>query len=1219
MEKKNSMAKLTAGGSHTKQQQQQQSSSSNVLIHHPLESHPLMPTNEKEESSFNDDNVVAASSSSTNVASGNNATNVTANCTQKIIRNESKRSSDNDNSCNITNPARRMISPVHEEEDRNKDDAYIPKEETLITTHIVPMKQEAPHVQLPTAATATTSCASKPSNNATTTMNRKQEQLHQLPRSIRWRLSLGLLTMPNTNNNDSSDSSSFASSSNLASKKSMSKLNDGTLPAKDLVFNSPGQFNPSTAISNNSNNSKDGEKETDSTSSSSSSLIQYIEDTNALKLRCQRSRYDELEQKHYYSNTLLGIADSSQHSDDSIEKQLNSVLPPTGAAVGGSEVATSPISSLVANNKMHHVAPGDDPLSALLGDSSSATAAAASQPNNKGIFGNFPKPKRNNMKKTSQTTPSMDKKSVDTDSSNNTNGNRRTSTGSLVSNDSAGGGGGGTENNEELACKGSRWADYYSTREVLDVIEKDLNRLPQDHYTIYHEWKQYNDDELIRNRLNGVGVTPPTTINSSDSSNPDAAPPPSVSASTKKSEGERKAGGNRRQSNKFGGSFKLNTSFNFGNNNNNSSNSKDPNNPNAVNIWSNLMSKEDTTTMNNDADTTPAASTEDHSRKERADRLSQLLFVYAREHPEIGYRQGMHEILSFILLALEMDILEQSVKRENDNWKRDIMEMRRSSNKGGMAGVDSSGQIVVVRLLDQNYLLHDAFALFECIMSALAPAYDAIPGGEEATSAILEKAKRERGESPMEAMTSCIVSKIRFVARDEALFSQVLCMPVPPQIYFAKWVRLMFGREVQGGMKHVMRLWDCFFDLASSIERREENVSISLALMNVLETAAASMIILIRDKLLKPSMAMDGTWTGEPDPNEGIAYLMNYPPIEDIDNLIKVISSLLLKEKSITQLYERQRSEDQEVESEIIGDPFLTGSGRMHDQNRPRQVAPLSPDTPDIIMAGKFQPVYNPEPKIDVAESIGNFVGGLLDVGSRTVDAAISTYQKHQAESRQRQNNAVNHPLQFGFNAPPHHVDDRTPHSNTADTTYAVTYRNHADSQPAKEQNTTVYSSGRRSSQTPKRVLSSSFTKTIKENEISDSNMASPSHKNVSSNGSASATSIGIDQLENGDTVRDQKDLRLSASLNIRDSIRKSPKELAQRLDKSVKTLMNHFEEQQRNMAEDVPNSVSGVIPVQIWEAMAQIESVKKELLMQDALDTLERSESSQGRMTRKS
>jgi hypothetical protein len=470
----------------------------------------------------------------------------------------------------------------------------------------------------------------------------------------------------------------------------------------------------------------------------------------------------------------------------------------------------------------------------------------------------------------------------------------------------------------------------------------------------------------------------------------------------------------------------------------------------------------------------------------------------------------------------------------------------------------------------------------------------------------------------MEHMTSCIVSKIRFVARDEALFGQVLCMPVPPQIYFAKWVRLMFGREVQGGMKHVMRLWDCFFDLASSIERREENVSISLALMNVLETAAASMIILIRDKLLKPSMAMDGTWTGEPDPNEGIAYLMNYPPIEDIDNLIKVISSLLLKEKSITQLYERQRSEDQ-VESEIIGDPFRTGSGRMHDQNRPRQVAPLSPDTPDI-MAGKFQPVYNPEPKIDVAESIGNFVGGLLDVGTRTVDAAISTYQKHQAESRQRQNNAINHPLQFGFNAPPHHVDDRTSHSNTADTSYAVTYRNHADLQPAEEQNTTVYSSGRRSSQTPKRVLSSSFTKTIRENEVSDSNMTSPSQKNVSSNGSASATSIGIDQLENGDTVRDQKDSRLSASLNIRDSIRKSPKELAQRLDKSVKTLMNHFEEQQRNMAEDVPNnSVSGVIPVQIWEAMAQIESVKKELLMQDALDTLERSESSQGRMSRKS
>ncbi len=759
-----------------------------------------------------------------------------------------------------------------------------------------------------------------------------------------------------------------------------------------------------------------------------------------------------------------------------------------------------------------------------------------------------------------------------------------------------------------------------------------MNRLPTDHYTIYHEWKRCNDDELIRKRYLESGSGSNNNAETSSSSSLSAYTP-----TTKK--GESKVGG-MRQKNLFTNSFKLKDSFNFGHTDNSMSSQHvkssslgggGSGNDKSAAFWSNLISKDD-----DEEEIDPKAST-DVSRKERADRLSRLLFVYAREHPEIGYRQGMHETLSFILLALEMDLLEQSVQREKHNWKQDIMELRRSSisTGGGMAGVDSSGQIVVVRLLDQKYLVHDAFALFECVMSALAPAYDAIPLGEDATTAILEKAKMERGESPMEAMVSKIMSKIRFVARDEALFGMVLCMPVPPQIYFAKWVRLMFGREVSGGMKNVMRLWDAFFDLAAKIEHREEEVTISLALMNVLETAAASMIILIRDKLLKPSMARDGTWTADPDPNEGIAYLMNYPPIEDIDNIIKVISSLLLKERSLSQMYERRIS--QEEDEHHYTRKVEDRTGRMQDhQHRPRQVAPLLPDTP-VIMA--TQPLHGPQPKIDVAESIGNFAAGLLDIGSRTVDAAISTYQKHQAEKQhqhQHQKNVVEHPLQFGFNAPP---PARTPRERMGqgigrdDHTYAVTYRNHADAKPWEGESVTVVDEPQGSTKT----LSSSYTMgentsgTAKENHDaifhrSDSDLASPRGKKVDLNhdsldaDEASTSSICIDQLENGDDTKRRRPARdrrrdesLHASRNLKDSIRKSPKSLAQKLDRSVKTLMRHFEkqqQQQQNMTEDRPTSAGAtmIIPEEIWEAMAAIDAVKKELLTQDALATLEKS-----------
>ncbi len=82
------------------------------------------------------------------------------------------------------------------------------------------------------------------------------------------------------------------------------------------------------------------------------------------------------------------------------------------------------------------------------------------------------------------------------------------------------------------------------------------------------------------------------------------------------------------------------------------------------------------------------------------------------------------------------------------------------SISGGTAGVDSSGNVVVVLLLDPDYMLHDAFSLFECIMTALAPSYDAIPSGDEVTKTMLKITKAERGESLMEAMTSSFISKI---------------------------------------------------------------------------------------------------------------------------------------------------------------------------------------------------------------------------------------------------------------------------------------------------------------------------------------------------------------------------------------------------------------------------------------------------------------------------
>lgn len=36
--------------------------------------------------------------------------------------------------------------------------------------------------------------------------------------------------------------------------------------------------------------------------------------------------------------------------------------------------------------------------------------------------------------------------------------------------------------------------------------------------------------------------------------------------------------------------------------------------------------------------------------------MQDLLFCYAKEHPEVGYRQGMHELLAPVLFVLHSEM-----------------------------------------------------------------------------------------------------------------------------------------------------------------------------------------------------------------------------------------------------------------------------------------------------------------------------------------------------------------------------------------------------------------------------------------------------------------------------------------------------------------------------------------------------------------------------------
>jgi len=331
----------------------------------------------------------------------------------------------------------------------------------------------------------------------------------------------------------------------------------------------------------------------------------------------------------------------------------------------------------------------------------------------------------------------------------------------------------GAETQVNNISAGSRWTDFYSSRDVIDIIEKDLSRLPGDHHLCFCRRKNIceGNQDLDENSLSS-------------------------------------------------------------------------------------------------------------GRKERLHDLSQILFVYAKEHPALGYRQGMHEILSLILLSIEIDLLESDTQLDS----RDKSVNRLDCGNSFTEKLDVQHECI----LDQAKSMHDAYIIFETIMSQLSPAYE------------VRDPDLMESQSPMEQMGRSILNKIKVIARDERLYSVISQINVPPELYSTRWIRLMFSREVIG-YENVMMLWDIFFKLRStSLSAEDSNTSSSSnrTLMDILETTAVSMIFLIRDKLLpgQSLYADDGMYNNnfgdERDPNELIELLMNYPPLHDPSKLIEVLLNM---------------------------------------------------------------------------------------------------------------------------------------------------------------------------------------------------------------------------------------------------------------------------------------------------------------------------------------
>ena len=222
--------------------------------------------------------------------------------------------------------------------------------------------------------------------------------------------------------------------------------------------------------------------------------------------------------------------------------------------------------------------------------------------------------------------------------------------------------------------------------------------------------------------------------------------------------------------------------------------------------------------------------------EQRCAQLKAVLYFFAREYPKLGYQQGMHELASLLLLVAEIDTLDASTSS---------------------------------MLLDPTYILHDTYAMVEALFQKVGPAYN----GDNLD----------------------VVSKIRCVSGEGKFLRYMVAMEVQPELYCARWIRLLFSREVNH-WRTMLPLWDILFDVTSEHASvlslgdvsRYTRPGLTPVLipgkinwLTVLETAAASLIWIHRAELL----AME--------PEDGFCWLVNMPPMTTVNRLVATLLSTL--------------------------------------------------------------------------------------------------------------------------------------------------------------------------------------------------------------------------------------------------------------------------------------------------------------------------------------
>ncbi|KAM0788387.1 hypothetical protein ACM66B_001525 [Microbotryomycetes sp. NB124-2] len=200
------------------------------------------------------------------------------------------------------------------------------------------------------------------------------------------------------------------------------------------------------------------------------------------------------------------------------------------------------------------------------------------------------------------------------------------------------------------------------------------------------------------------------------------------------------------------------------------------------------------------------------------DKLVNLLHIWCKLTPEIGYRQGMHELVAPILWTVDFDSLTC-----NEDTPESLAHL----------------------VLSRRHVEHDTWALFSALMKSAKTYYDFTPSVVLTTPAALSSTtnltlahnKAHTGGSTLVqpiVATAIRVHDSLLKIVDFEMWQKLEELAIEPQLYAIRWLRLLLTREFP--LEDALKLWDGIF---------AEDTSLRLV-----EYVCVAMLLRIRDAVL---------------------------------------------------------------------------------------------------------------------------------------------------------------------------------------------------------------------------------------------------------------------------------------------------------------------------------------------------------------------------------